>query len=263
MKNVFGSSDSEESEHEPSQKPLKKLKIESEPPLDKTEPHEDYMSFPVEEIATKPATKKASLDTSLFNESSVGLSIMLKMGFQVGESLGSSGTALTEPIRVVPKKGRLGIGATSRIEQSYEEEKASKEVFVENRQLKHQQQREANAVSKLQRFCFRMSGDDDKVECKADAAKVHYLWRSVALQSVSELPSKRIMIDQTVEEPEEESVDGELMEFEAKQPAEQLIELIDFSRKTYSYCLYCLVQFDDPEDMAANCPGPDEKAHML
>lgn len=262
MKNVFGSSDSEESEQETPQKPLKKLKIGKELPLDKTEPYDDYMSFPLEEIATKSAPEKASLDTSLFDKSSVGLSIMLKMGFQVGESLGSSGTALTEPIRVVPKKDRLGIGATSRVGQSSEEEKISKEVFVENRLLKLQQQRAANAVLKLQRFCFRMSGDDDQVECKDDAAKVHYLWRSIALDSVSEPPRKRVLIDQTVEEPEER-VDEELAGFEAKQPTEQLTELIDFSRKTFHYCLYCLVQYDDSDDMAANCPGPDEKAHTL
>ncbi|PSK33760.1 hypothetical protein C7M61_005226 [Candidozyma pseudohaemuli] len=264
MKNVFGSSDDDdESDHDIPKRPVKKLKLKSTPKMEQTEPVEDYMSFTVEEDDVKPPSSKAQTqDTSLFETKSVGLAMMQKMGFKVGDSLGGSDTGIKEPIQAVQKKNRLGIGATSIIRKSEAEEKQDVDQLVSQRKQQLHQQNAANTVLKLQRFCFTASGDDELVFNKEDAAKVNILWRSVARKSISDLPRRRVLIDQETSQPDEEP-DEELTSFEAKQPVEQLAQLIDFSRKNFLYCIYCLIQFSDSEDMAANCPGPDEEAHSL
>lgn len=264
MKNVFGSSDEDdERDNNMSQRSVKKLKLESTPKSEHTEPVEDYMSFTVEEDDGKPSSSEAQRqDTSLFETKSVGLAMMQKMGFKIGESLGGSDTGIKEPIQVVRKKNRLGVGATSAVEKSEFDEKQELDQLVCQRKQQLHQQKAANTVLKLQRFCFTASGDDVLVSKREDAAKVNLLWRSVALQSVSDLPRKRVLIDQETNQPDEEP-DEELSFFEAKQPLEQLAELIRFSRRKFLYCIYCQIQFSDFEDMAANCPGPNEEAHSL
>ncbi|PCH41429.1 hypothetical protein WOLCODRAFT_100539 [Wolfiporia cocos MD-104 SS10] len=37
--------------------------------------------------------------------------------------------------------------------------------------------------------------------------------------------------------------------------------VLDYLRQKYAYCFWCGTQYDDQEDMANNCPGPEEEAH--
>ncbi|EKM59672.1 uncharacterized protein PHACADRAFT_85873 [Phanerochaete carnosa HHB-10118-sp] len=44
--------------------------------------------------------------------------------------------------------------------------------------------------------------------------------------------------------------------------AQDRLELVlDYLRRRYAYCFWCGTQYNDEEDMATNCPGPDEQAH--
>ncbi|GJE84658.1 G patch domain-containing protein [Phanerochaete sordida] len=44
--------------------------------------------------------------------------------------------------------------------------------------------------------------------------------------------------------------------------AKDRLELVlDYLRRRYAYCFWCGTQYNDEEDMATNCPGPDEDAH--
>lgn len=223
------------------------------------------MSFEVgeESMPKEEPSPRASLDTSLFDKGSVGLSIMQKMGFKVGEALGSSDNAHKEPIKVVPKQDRLGIGATSRIKLPPEiSTETGAEQFIGKRLEELQERKAANAVHKLQKFCFTASGDDDKIDNVDQALEVNPLWRSLAILSVhAPLERKRVLIDQ--DEESEDKTDFGLTEFDEKKLLAQLSDLIAFSRLKFFYCLFCLVQYDDAEDMAANCPGPTEDDHKL
>ncbi|RDX53138.1 hypothetical protein OH76DRAFT_1376385 [Lentinus brumalis] len=42
---------------------------------------------------------------------------------------------------------------------------------------------------------------------------------------------------------------------------DRLTLVLDYLRRKYAYCFWCGTQYEDPEDMENNCPGPDEDAH--
>ncbi|OCH88306.1 hypothetical protein OBBRIDRAFT_94146 [Obba rivulosa] len=44
--------------------------------------------------------------------------------------------------------------------------------------------------------------------------------------------------------------------------AQDRLELVlDYLRQKYAYCFWCGTQYDNQDDLDANCPGPDEDAH--
>ncbi|TDL29286.1 hypothetical protein BD410DRAFT_779649 [Rickenella mellea] len=42
---------------------------------------------------------------------------------------------------------------------------------------------------------------------------------------------------------------------------QKLVVVLAHLRNKYTYCFWCGTQYDDRQDMAANCPGEDEEAH--
>lgn len=45
------------------------------------------------------------------------------------------------------------------------------------------------------------------------------------------------------------------------QAKDRLELVLDYLRGRYAYCFWCGTQYDNQEDMEANCPGEDEEAH--
>ncbi|OBZ76435.1 G patch domain-containing protein 11 [Grifola frondosa] len=73
--------------------------------------------------------------------------------------------------------------------------------------------------------------------------------------------------DVSVEKPEllkspysEEEIE-EAVQFLRLGAKDRLELVLDYLRRKYAYCFWCGTQYDDDEDMEANCPGPDEDAH--
>ncbi|TFK76086.1 RNA-binding domain-containing protein [Pluteus cervinus] len=42
---------------------------------------------------------------------------------------------------------------------------------------------------------------------------------------------------------------------------DRLTIVLSYLRDTHSYCFWCGIEYTDPQDMEAQCPGPDEDAH--
>ncbi|KAI0637805.1 hypothetical protein C8Q77DRAFT_1048037 [Trametes polyzona] len=53
----------------------------------------------------------------------------------------------------------------------------------------------------------------------------------------------------------------EAVQFLRLNPQDRLTLVLDYLRRKYAYCFWCGTQYDDEEDMDANCPGPEEDAH--
>ncbi|KAH9943068.1 uncharacterized protein BXZ73DRAFT_97130 [Epithele typhae] len=53
----------------------------------------------------------------------------------------------------------------------------------------------------------------------------------------------------------------EAVQFLRLGPPDRLTLILDYLRRKYAYCFWCGTQYTDDEDMAADCPGPDEDAH--
>lgn len=45
------------------------------------------------------------------------------------------------------------------------------------------------------------------------------------------------------------------------QAKDRLELVLDYLRRRYAYCFWCGTGYEDQDDMAQNCPGPDEDAH--
>lgn len=42
---------------------------------------------------------------------------------------------------------------------------------------------------------------------------------------------------------------------------EKLVDIIQYLRDQYNYCIYCAITGENREDLEANCPGPYREDH--
>lgn len=183
--------------------------------------------------------QKNSLSRSILDESSVGLKMMRKMGFQPGARLGASGnpSALAEPIVVARVKLRAGIGAQKNASvalQAFSDASAARywEASCSSLTRRH----ERATIAKLQRFCYGASGDDARAPEEA-----HVLWRDYA----------------------ERIHDKDAAAVDYGEQTDKLAQLLTHARTHFHYCPYCGVQYDNAHDMASFCPGPSFDLHPL
>lgn len=243
--NVFGS-DSDE-EPPPKRVKVKPLLVRPSLPQDENAQNETLLSESESEIAaynpfngpSHPAT--AAGGQSILNNESIGFQMMQKMGFKVGEGLGKEPfTAITEPIQVHAKKGRAGIGSTTVAHDPTNWAPSTESEYRESTRSKYQEAIDRATVEKLQRFCFRASGEDLAVADGSLAAEdVNPLWRPT-------VDSNGPIVDS-----------GE----PTQSTEEELDSLLTYAREIHFYCPFCSVQYDDEADLAANCPGKARAAH--
>lgn len=215
--------------------------------LEETVPHQL-------ETATKPE------DTSILKNGSIGLSMMQKMGFKVGQTLGTGDSGLAEPISVEVKKGRAGIGATRKLPKGTQITPATIDSFLSHSKLKAEEQRDLLYLWKLQKYCFQESGEDmEFLDGKILVQEVNEMWRSYAVKTFCKKSGRVKLFGSTVDEEKVES--DETLDFDKEPLRSQLLRLISYSRENYLYCPYCGIKFDSKEDMQGNCPGPYDHDH--
>ncbi|XP_037785828.1 G patch domain-containing protein 11-like [Penaeus monodon] len=193
------------------------------------------------------------LNTAL-DSSNKGFSMLQKMGYKPGSSLGKQGQGKLEPIAVELKADRVGLGWQEMISEHrkkqqeikrQKQEKHKEEIDPEKfraRMRNQQQEKLINAdLMKSQRICHQM---DSKAELNEPVEP--WFWPKYALKKESE-----------EDEEEEEEVEEEL-EFE---PEEQLNILTAYLKATYCYCIWCGTVYDDERDFKQNCPGQTRADH--
>ncbi|RCK67570.1 hypothetical protein Cantr_02801 [Candida viswanathii] len=269
--NVFGDSD-DDTDEEPTRREVlsrKKFKIPSidqpdvhQPP---DEPDEDYMNFVADEeehepsYKTKPGSDDSKLNRSLFLEKhkSVGLSIMEKMGYKVGSSLGQSESALKEPVQVTARQGRRGIGGEVKPYEYKEEE-------VENLKLKltasKKQRMESREVMRMMKLAFELSGQYDEFLDGKDLEEIDILWRPYAYSMQRQSEMKKVQSKESKSRALarwQSTEDTEIEDLE-----ETSSKLLDYLRDSHNYCWYCGVHYSDKDDLEEHCPGKDRDVHL-
>lgn len=300
----------ESSEEESEVKKTKKLPVgTTEDPSAPTEPGHpnstldsgsesdiDYLTMELQDT-TRPADttapKKASINTPI--TSSIGLQMMQKMGFKLGDTLGKQNTAISEPISVKVKTDRKGIGAT-RVPETVS---FRQDEYRTTAKEKHTEARNKKYLLQLQRFCLLESGDDIPISEGLDVEKVNVLWREVAREVLRNAEGRRLLfgedkgqIDQTgkqKDQNESQNDDNDVQNadihpddreneneptsptmqgsqtppknFDSLTVTEQLHLLISYSRETFFYCPYCSVQYESKDSLLDECPGPLESDH--
>lgn len=256
MKRLVPSAFNELSDSEPEVVIKKARKKAVKLTADSVEVDYEHFDLPVESTTTENGENK--LKNSLFetNKLSIGLSIMKKMGFKVGDSLGtnSSSTSITTPIVVEEKVDKGGIGQRMDNLKDLDHTVVSKSYL--EKKVKQQ-------VRKLQEFCFRASGDFDKlVEKKGKVDDIDVLWRDFAVgftTSETMKRSQRTRID--IFSQNLQSRSKEVQVNDDVEPGKKLALLLERVREEYFYCLYCGCVYNDKQDLLDNCPGIEERAH--
>ncbi|XP_063610479.1 G patch domain-containing protein 11-like [Penaeus indicus] len=195
------------------------------------------------------------LNTAL-DSSNKGFSMLQKMGYKPGSSLGKQGQGKLEPIAVELKADRVGLGWQEMISEHrkkqqemkrQKQEKHKEEISTEKFRARMRSQQQEKLISadlmKSQRICHQM---DSKAEISEPVEP--WFWPKYALKKEGEEDE-----EEEVEEEEEEE-----LEFE---PEEQLNILTAYLKATYCYCIWCGTVYDDERDFKQNCPGQTRADH--
>lgn len=216
-------------------------------------------------------SQKASLTKSIMDPDCIAFHMMRKMGYEMGQSLGSrkNTNAIHEPIASKQVKGRAGIGAKA-IAPLVTSDKVTDQdmsLYLEMELQKRRELMNKKTIAKLQDFCLRASGDDALVMLESIALDhINPLWRDHALKCQQEVMQTLRASDDS---PEVKafycSSDTRICEDAASKysdTATKLGRLLEHCRVEYSYCPYCEVQYDSKDDMEAHCPGKSYELHF-
>lgn len=254
-----------------------------------------------EEIQDKKESKPASLfgqlessradDSTLqpmpksqLKNSSKGLSIMEKMGFKIGDTLGKDSKnkkAILEPILVLQredrtgiKEGQIKIGKSNKTKAFEGITNEDAKEFRERLTDEQNTQRQEKILHKMQKYCLEFSGDGDAPDIeKVDPLGINVLWRGYVKFVQKLLKDKREQrriknpeeiqeIQQDGENSEEEDNDEELELFEELTIEEKVRKLHLFLRTEFDYCYYCGAKYEDQGDLYEHCPGFTEEDHV-
>lgn len=226
-----------------------------------------------------------SIPNSQLKTSSKGLSMMEKMGFKIGDTLGKDSqnkNALLEPILVMQREGRTGIKENEKVSKNNDNVNSNEGMtnddaknYIERLTSEQNEQRKEKILHKMQKYCWEFSGDEDVPDIeKIDPLDINVLWRGYVKFIQKLLRDKREQqrlknpneieeVEDNDEDDEDESEgDYELELFEELSLDEKIDKLNVFLRSFYNFCYYCGVKYEDQKDLFENCPGLTEDEHV-
>ncbi|CUM64050.1 uncharacterized protein PRCAT00001638001 [Priceomyces carsonii] len=215
------------------------------------------------------AKQENNLDRSLFETSStsIGLSIMKKMGFEIGTSLGRLGfdrqNLNLEPVRLRPKVDKAGLGATgNKFDENLNTEK------YRDRRIKEKKVCKLNRdICELSKICFEISGDLDRLfndPTSFDIEEINPLWKDYAFERKIAETKSSSKIGHLLGESENNDQANIIVKDSSEEDVEEkLMSLLNFLRREHFYCWYCGAYFLDERDMDSSCPGISEQHHLL
>lgn len=189
-------------------------------------------------------------------KSNIGFSLLAKMGYKEGTSLGKTGQhGIVQPIGIKVKADRKGLGREAAVVKVRERQKqlamekmlrrstaqeCDPNEFRMRMVRKSQLKQVEGDLSRCQRACERLD-----VEMQFEEPTIHWFW-----------PEKPV--EDTADDGEEEETEDEGVIYE---PHEKLELVNDYLRTTHLYCHWCGVKYETVEDMETNCPGPTRDDH--
>ena len=241
--------------------------------------------------AAADLARDSALSTAL-PSTSKGFQMMAKLGFKPGNALGSSTNthARTEPLGVVVKEDRGGVGMENEKKRKFREEAAAVEG-IEKRQKAEVgdyrervgREREEKRVEGLAWAAMRvlegLEAPGEGAE-KVPSGKVNVLWRGLVTERKEKERQRRVRYDllQSLsknasyaeeneqdrqalgrEEEDVEEEDEELDAFMALEGKERLRRLVGYLREKHFYCFWCKCKYED--ESMDGCPGMEEDDH--
>ena len=196
--------------------------------------------------------REEGLSTKL-DSSNKGFALLEKMGYKPGTGLGKTGGGREEPVEVVVKEGRSGLGRDEAMRRIAMEkcriiEQRTKQIvnefdpaaFRAQMREKHLARRIESDLYKAQKSCRDLDSSKDFSE-PAES----WFWPAVEKTKTEE-----------EEEESEEEAEEELFSV-----GEKLSLLLTYIRVEHFYCLYCGIKYESQQDMTETCPGPSREDH--
>ncbi|KAF7721986.1 hypothetical protein EC973_003868 [Apophysomyces ossiformis] len=208
-------------------------------------------------------------------ESNKGMKMLQKMGFKKGMTLGKdSKSGLQEPIAVQMKNDRGGLGMQAVLKRAREEREKEELEARKKAEVDPDSFREVMAVRAKQAALSRRIVAAAHLCQKLDQAKnieANILWALIPEPEEEEKEEKvgldaedQIQYEKkevTEDEEEKSPPPEEVLELKALPLDDQLGRVVSYLRSQHNYCFWCGAQYDDENDLAENCPGPEEDDH--
>ncbi|VVC28988.1 G-patch domain,Domain of unknown function DUF4187 [Cinara cedri] len=180
-----------------------------------------------------------------------GFALLQKMGYKPGSGIGKNNCGRVEPVSIVLKSDRKGLGRVAALKEINEMKKSilrsrlrpvgpSINEYRERRAQEASEKLDRLDLLRSQRVCRQMDLENDIQE-----PSEHYFWPNDSTDNLSE---------QNAEEMEEHKEEN-IMSI-----TEQFKILNFYLRRTYNYCVYCGTVYNDQNDLE-ECPGPNRQDH--
>lgn len=220
---------------------------------------DDYLTMSFDDPADAYTSKKLHIGESMESKqtqtgaapSSKAAQMMAKMGYKQGDRLGASGSGLKEALVAVDEFSRReGIGHQAKLRRAIAQEDDSFRQDVasssEEKRIAKQLRSAQNVAETLyrRRLAKQQGVEDDDGIRLPDATDCPLIWRELLY-----------------ERREESHDDEELETWLSLGTRERLTDVLEHLREEHHYCFFCGCEYEDEQELAANCGGVQEKDH--
>lgn len=238
----------------------RRLNIKDEKPHNSEE--KSQIKRPKKQKELQKETREKGLSTAITSDN-LGFKLMAKMGYKSGEGLGKSSAGRKEPIPIVIKSSRSGLGKEAREKEKMERKLKVQMAAMKARQRMNQvlqkdfqsRMRDQYAEQTFERDLYKSQKVCHQLDCDKDISepKQSYYWPEAALNKPSKGDEESSCVAY------EESDDEE--DFTELSAEEKLKSITQYLRMNYFYCVWCAIKYNDLDDMIANCPGDTKLLH--
>ncbi|KAM0729205.1 G patch domain-containing protein 11 [Formica fusca] len=201
-------------------------------------------------IRVVEAEKREEGLSSAITSTNKGFGMLMKMGYKPGQGIGKTQSGIVEPIPVEVRTNRHGLGKILKKTELYN--RKSMNAKLDNMDTRDFRSRIAQEkTEQLQKFdlCKSQKVCQD-LDTKTDVIKPQESW---FWPQVSKEEKEANDTDDTD--------DSDDSDEETLSNLEKLDILTKYLRKTYFYCIWCGVKFNDEDDLRDNCPGNTRSDH--
>ena len=243
------------------------------------------------ELAAAAERERDNALSTALPSTSKGFQMMAKLGFKPGNALGASTNphARTEPLGVVVKEDRGGVGMENEKKRKFREEAEKLEGMEKKQKAEEGDYRDRVArereEKRVEGMCWGAMRVLEGLEApgegeKMPVRKVNVLWRGLVAEREEKEKERRARYDllqslsknaSYAEEDEQdrqalgreeqyvEEEDEELDAFMALEGKEKLRRLVEYLRQKHFYCFWCKCKYED--ECMEGCPGVEEDDH--
>lgn len=198
-------------------------------------------------IRVVEAEKREEGLSSAITSTNKGFGMLMKMGYKPGQGIGKTQSGIVEPIPVEVKADRHGLGKTLKKTESYNYKSINTKLdnmdtrdFRSRIAQEKMEQLQKYDLYKSQKVCQDL---DTKTNVKPQEL---WFWSQASEEE---------------KEAEADTDDTDDSDEESLSNLEKLDILTKYLRKTYFYCIWCGVKFNDEDDLRDNCPGSTRNDH--